>query len=438
MKRIVLLVIGLALVVGCGTTNNNQQSQSSVAVSDEALNQLVSQVQSDSTSWENHYKLAQAYLSRKNYDAAETEFNIAQSLNPLALDVTMGQAEMYRQMERVVDSYSLYLKVIKTQGGEKYIPQISQRVGQPYETRQLTRGEFNNAAASYAPDDNMLVFQSDRDGNMEIYTLEIETDRVQRITNNPARDELPTIAANGKFIAFNSTRNDSSDRAQAERMRDIYLYNLESGALVQLTKTEEDDWYAGFHPNSEEVVFTSTRGDIRDIEYSKMWSDIYLTQLKNSNTLRLTQSKYQNGSPAFAPNGKWIAFNANPDEKYHLYRMWLKEQKIDQLTFHNGNDAAPNVSQDNNRIVFFSDTNGNFDLFMLDLNSGAQQQLTSQSFNEAYPRFSHNGKKIVYQAQIDKYYQLFELNFDLPISKNSLVKMLEEQMTNLSQQTAKK
>jgi len=439
MKYFLITFWVLGFILGCGSTHNGLQPGNNTGSSLDDLSRLQVQVQKDSLNWESHYLLAQAYLSHGEYENAENEFDLALTLNPLALEATIGKATLYRQLNKLTDAYSLYLKVIQTDGSEKYYPRIAQAVGAPYETEQLTHGDYHNAAPVFSPDGKTIAFQSNRDGNMEIYTLDLTTRYERRITHHPARDELPTFGPNGKRLAFNSTRNDSSDRPEAEKMRDIYSCDPEGNNLTRFTDTTDDDWYPRFHPKKEQLVFVSTRDDIREIQFSQQWSDLYLLDLNRGELERLTNDKYQTGCPAFTPDGKAIIFNSNVnDEKFHLYRLELNSAKIEQLTFHQANDAAPDLDKSGKRIVFFSDINGNFDLFLFNLFNNEIQQLTCQGFDEAYPRFSPDGNRIVYQAKVRTKYHLFLLNCQQPIKKDSLVKIIENKMTEISQQTAKR
>ena len=47
---------------------------------------------------------------------------------------------------------------------------------------------------------------SARDGNWEVYAVDINGGTAQRLTNSPAQDGLPTWSPDGKSIAFVSDR----------------------------------------------------------------------------------------------------------------------------------------------------------------------------------------------------------------------------------------
>ena len=49
-----------------------------------------------------------------------------------------------------------------------------------------------------------------KDGNSDIYTMDLETRVVERITDHSSIDTSPSFSPDGKFVAFNSDRRDTN------------------------------------------------------------------------------------------------------------------------------------------------------------------------------------------------------------------------------------
>jgi len=72
----------------------------------------------------------------------------------------------------------------------------------------------------------------DREGNAEIYVMELETRREQRLTDNQAPDYTPRWSPDGKQIAYVSERDGNPE---------IYVMDVDGGHQTRLTNNPEPD-----------------------------------------------------------------------------------------------------------------------------------------------------------------------------------------------------
>jgi Tol biopolymer transport system component len=70
---------------------------------------------------------------------------------------------------------------------------------------------MKNLVSSWSADGSWIAFSSNRDGNSEIYVMNPDGSNVRRLTDNPAFDKEPAWSPDGKRIAFSSSRNGSFD-----------------------------------------------------------------------------------------------------------------------------------------------------------------------------------------------------------------------------------
>ena len=84
------------------------------------------------------------------------------------------------------------------------------------------------------------MFRS-RDGNMEIYVMNLRTKAFHRLTNHPGRDYHPVWSPEGRWIAFESHRTG---------IRHIYKIEPDGSNLQQLThernSNHHPDWSPGW------------------------------------------------------------------------------------------------------------------------------------------------------------------------------------------------
>jgi TolB protein len=72
----------------------------------------------------------------------------------------------------------------------------------------VTTSDADTAPAP-SPDGRKIAFMSQRDGNWEVYVVNVDGSNLQRLTDNPAQDGLPVWSPDGRALAFASDRGGS-------------------------------------------------------------------------------------------------------------------------------------------------------------------------------------------------------------------------------------
>lgn len=229
-----------------------------------------------------------AYVTETRDDAGEQRYRlivadadganaaiVAESPQPLMSPSWSPDGRQLAYVSFEGNQSSIYVQTLRT-GSRR---QVSARAG------------VNNAPV-FSPDGRRLALTlSMADGNLDIYTLDLGTQVVRRITENPAIDTEPEWDVNGESLYF------TSDRAGAAQ---IYRVRAEPG-------------------NRAERVTFEGRSNLRP-RVSPDGSELAVVNLDLNNDYRIATVEPGNGrtrvltnggldeSPSFAPNGAAIIY----------------------------------------------------------------------------------------------------------------------------------
>ena len=93
------------------------------------------------------------------------------------------------------------------------------------------------------------------------------------------------------------------------------------------------------------------------------------------NQHRLTKGPADDFAPAYAPNGKHIAFTGSDGDE-ELYAMRPNGSHVRQLTHNAAFDERPTYSPNSKLLAFDSDRAGSIDIFKMRADGSAQRRLT--------------------------------------------------------------
>ena len=78
----------------------------------------------------------------------------------------------------------------------------------------------------YSPDGKKLVMSLARNGNTDIYEMNLKTQEMERLTNYPGIDTAPSYSPDGDFITFESDRSGSQK---------IYVMSLKTKKIKRIS-----------------------------------------------------------------------------------------------------------------------------------------------------------------------------------------------------------
>ena len=188
-----------------------------------------------------------------------------------------------------------------------------------------TKGVGTNYLPVFSPDGKQIAFMSGRDGNPEIYAMNVDGSNLRRLTNNQAGDSSPTWSPSGSQIAFTSDR---TGKAQ------IYVMNSSDGSGVRrLTVNEsEADRPTWSPPPFNEIAYAASTGPGYDIK---------VLEVSTGQIRALTFGEGSNEGPAWAPGGRHLAFTSTrAGGRTQVFTIGRDGRGLRQIT-REGNNQTP-------------------------------------------------------------------------------------------------
>ncbi len=173
-----------------------------------------------------------------------------------------------------------------------------------------------------------------------------------------------TVAPNGKRIIFTSTRDGDLD---------LYSMNLDGSDIRRLTSTLGYDGGPYYSPNSRMIVWRAYHPTLEadQVEYRRLLAlhlvkplhmEIWVANADGSHPRQVTHNGQANFAPFFTPDGRHIIFSSNMDDPQHrqfeLYVIGIDGMGLERITYGNQFDAFPMFSPDGKRLVWASNRVG--------------------------------------------------------------------------------
>ena len=242
-----------------------------------------------------------------------------------------------------------------------------------------------------------VVFESQRDGNNEIYLMDANGANQFRLTTNSFYDAEPAFSAGGEKIAFTST---SSGNAE------IYVMNTDGSMVQNVTNNPAADGHPAFSPDGNKIVFMSARGG---------HLGIWVMNADGSNPVELLDGIGGN-EPEFSPDGTKVAFSGTGGSggDSEIWTMNADGTGRNNLTQDiDSEDTEPSFSPDGTKIIFTKNPkSGSSEILIMNVDGSNQVNLTNHPSSDTGAEFNGDGTRIFFTTFRDGQQEIYQMNAD--------------------------
>ncbi len=185
--------------------------------------------------------------------------------------------------------------------------------------------------------------------------------------------------------------------------KEIYIADFDGANVKQITHNQSINISPAWAPDGRRIAFTS---------YLKRNPDLYLVDTDGRNLQRFSRYSGLNVSPSWSPDGKKIAVMMGMGGKSDIYLIDTNGDNPRKLTKGYGNEASPTWSPDGESIAFVSDRSGSPQVYIMTKDGSNVRRLTFEGSYNTNPSWSPKGDRIAFCGRAEGHYHIFTIGTD--------------------------
>lgn len=170
---------------------------------------------------------------------------------------------------------------------------------------RLTYGDWDDLHPAFSPDGTSLAFSSNRSGFWDLYLMNLSTGEVTQLTDDPDYDGHPSFSPDGRWLVYehyvNSTGTNGSNNGNLE----LFIRPVDGSAdPIRLTDDPAADFDPNWSPKGRQIAFVSTRNGNSEVWLADL--DQAVNRFQNLSKNKSARTIH----PVWSPDGSALAWSS--------------------------------------------------------------------------------------------------------------------------------
>jgi Tol biopolymer transport system component len=304
-----------------------------------------------------------------------------------------------------------------------YWPDVAKREEPEDYAKRLTKhskdGNFYNTSPAISPQGDRIAFLSDRNDYFDIYLMSaLDGEILDKLVSGQRTKDFEELHLLTPGITWSPDGKKIALAVKAGEHDAIMIVDVESGSNDKIEFDLDGIFSVDWSSNGKMLTFVGMKAP---------QSDIYLYNLETKALTNLTNDIFSDYDPAFSPDGKTVYFASDRRDfvdkamipakfsmakfefgQRDLYAVDVESKAIRRITdFPRSDESSPAVSPDGKKLLYISDRNGINNIYIRDLENGADSPLTNSLSGVYQLSISHDGSKLVFASLNEAGFDIF-------------------------------
>lgn len=222
----------------------------------------------------------------------------------------------------------------------------------------LTTGRRSGRDLTFAPDGNRIALFAKRESGRALLLVDVLKSKLERVVEMDVEQQLsPTWSPDGRMIAFAGARDGQFD---------IFALDLDTAEILNLTEDDLYDEAPTFAPDGKSIVYSTV---------TDVGSSLFRLELATGQRYRLTEGAHNDTDAVYSTDGSKVFFTSDRSGAENIYSLELATGKLVQWTDAVTGCYMPTILRDKeqDRLVFTGYWRGSQSLYLNDLDKPVKE-----------------------------------------------------------------